>query len=171
MFERKDLNEYNWELFFEEFQEETPRSAVIISGAFLDALLRDLLATFMIDSKKDVDELLGSEKDAEKPLGSFGARKKAAYCLGLINETEYHDLKIIQKVRNKFAHKMHGFSFEDFAIVNLCNSLKISLPVNHEQTNNEQLHREKYIQSIALLVNFLGARILSIQKDKRSILR
>lgn len=47
---RNNLNEYNWNLFFEEeFQKETPMAAVIISGAFLDSLLRDLLASFMID--------------------------------------------------------------------------------------------------------------------------
>ena len=166
---RKDLNEYKWDEFFKEFQDETPRAAVIISGAFLDTLLRDLLASFMVDDPKAVDELLGSEKDAEKPLGTFGGRISATYCLGLISPHECHDLKIIKKIRNKFAHKFHGYSFDDPEIVKLCDLLKAPSILGRTSTSGDQSHRRKYLSTIALLVNQLGIRILSIQHNRRVI--
>ena len=49
---RKNLDEYNWDKFYKEFQQESPRAAVILSGAFLDSLFRDLLASFMIENDK-----------------------------------------------------------------------------------------------------------------------
>ena len=111
--EQHNLDDYNWKEFFEEFQNETPRAAAIISGAFLDSLLRDLLASFMINERKTVDELLGTEKNSDTPLGSFGARITTAYCLGLISKIELNDLRQIKNIRNRFAHKLHGYSFDD----------------------------------------------------------
>ena len=67
---RKNLDEYQWKEFFEEFQNESPRAAVIISGAFLDSLLRDLISSFMIDDTKKVNELLGDVDGSEAPLSS-----------------------------------------------------------------------------------------------------
>ncbi len=65
--------------FFEEFQNESPRAAVILGAAFLDAQLRELLANFMIDQKSVVDELIGSESKPDRPLSAFSARIRAAY--------------------------------------------------------------------------------------------
>lgn len=168
---KKDLNEYKWELFFDEFQNESPRASVIISGALIDTLLRDLLVTFMVNDKKEVDSLVGSEKDVDKPLGAFGARIKAAYCLGLISKEEYSDLKIIQKVRNQFAHKLHGFSFDDPMIVDLCNSLRQPEILKDTNAGKFQSHRDKYLISVAILTQRMGLRILSTQREKRSVLK
>ncbi|MFC1508628.1 MltR family transcriptional regulator [Candidatus Omnitrophota bacterium] len=122
---RTNLAEYKWNDFFEEFQKETPRAAVILSSAFLDSLLRDLICSFMIDNSKKVDELLGSEKNPYTPLSTFSSRIKTAYCLGLISKNEYDDLNIIRKIRNKFAHVMHGYTFEEREIISWCTRFKL----------------------------------------------
>ncbi|MDP2983749.1 MAG: MltR family transcriptional regulator [Candidatus Latescibacter sp.] len=165
---RTDLNEYKWDTFFDEFRQETPRAAVIISGAFLDSLLRDLIASFMIDEDNVVGELLGSDKNSETPLSSFGTRIKTAYCLGLISKAEYNDLKIIKKIRNKFAHKLHGYSFEEKEIVGLCNSLQKPvilkvLPVIQKS------HRDKFVITVSILANQLGIKILDVQRERRTV--
>ena len=82
----------DWKKFFDELQNESPRAAVIIAGAFLDSQLRDLLSNFLVDDPKVVDEFLGSEKNPDRPLSSFSSRIKAAYCLGLISKSIYQDL-------------------------------------------------------------------------------
>jgi DNA-binding MltR family transcriptional regulator len=112
-----------WEGFEEEFREEGDRAAVIIGAAFLDEYLRQLIASFLIDEENEVNELLGSEKHLMRPLGSFSVRIRTAYCLGLISKHEYHDLKIIRDMRNKFAHKMHGLSLADQEIREKCSKL------------------------------------------------
>lgn len=167
---RNNLDEYKWELFFEEFQGETPRAAVIISGAFLDSLLRDLIASFMIEDKKKVDELLGTEDGSEAPLSSFSARIKTSYCLGLITKSEFDDLNQIRKIRNKFAHRMHGYSFESQEIIGWCNALQAPNIIQEVLPDN-RTHRDKYILAVSLLAYQLGVRILSIQHDRRKVLR
>jgi len=165
---RMNLDEYNWNTFYEEFQQESPRAAVIISGAFLDSLLGDLLASFMVDNKIVVNELLGTENNPDKPLGFFGPRIKTAYCLGLISEIEFEDLKLINKIRNKFAHKMHGFSFEQKEIVDLCNKLKY--PKHFEKVliyQDFSSPESKYEFTVSMLLNQLGVQILSVQRERR----
>ena len=143
---RSNLNEYNWDIFFEEFQNETPRAAVIISGAFLDSLLRDLLASFMIENdKKAVDELLGTENNSDTPLSSFGARIKLAYCLGLISAVEYNDLKCIKFIRNKFAHKLHGYSFDEKEVVKYCDKLQTPIMFDGVLPSISDSHHSKYV--------------------------
>lgn len=112
-----------WEGFDEEFEKESDRAAVIIGAAFLDEYLRQLIASFLIDEENEVNELLGSEKHLMRPLGSFSARIRTAYCLGLISKHEYHDFKIIRDIRNRFAHEMHGLSSANQAIWQDCNRL------------------------------------------------
>jgi DNA-binding MltR family transcriptional regulator len=166
---RKNLDEYNWNTFFNEFQNETPRAAVIISGAFLDSLLRDLIASFMIEDVKAVNELLGSDNNYDTPLSSFGARIKAAYCLGLLSKLEYNDLKCIQKIRNRFAHKLHGYTFDEKEIVDLCDKLQTPIKFKDVLTSITESHANKYVITVSMLVNQLGLKILSVQKERRTI--
>lgn len=169
MVNRQDLNEYKWNEFFEEFQKESPRAAVIISGAFLDSLLRDLIATFMIDDVSVVDDLLGTDNNADRPLASFGARIKTAYCLGLISKAQYDDLKLIQKIRNKFAHKMHGYSFEEPEIVKWCESLQTPNRFITIMPSITKSHGDRYVFTVSLLSNQLGLKILETQGKRRIV--
>jgi DNA-binding MltR family transcriptional regulator len=165
---RYNLSEYNWELFYKELQEETPRAAVTISGAFLDALLKDLLASFMIEDDKAVSELLGTEGDSA-PLSDFGARINAAFCLGLITRVEYNDLKYIKKIRNRFAHEMHGYSFDKQQIVDWCNNLQTPIIFKDVIPVITGSHYDKYVFTVAVLSNQLGIKILDGQKERRII--
>jgi len=114
----------DWQGFLEEFQSESDRAAVILGGVFLDRHLRNLIAQFLIEDEKEVEFLLGSERKLDRPLSNFSARRRAAYCLGLITKDQYNDLRMIEKVRNRFAHHLHGLSFADEQIIGWCNSLK-----------------------------------------------
>jgi DNA-binding MltR family transcriptional regulator len=166
---RINLNEYKWDIFFDEFQKETPRAAVILSGAFLDNLLRDLIASFMIDDVKTVNELLGSEKSFETPLSSFDARIKTAYCLGLISKSEYHDLKLIKGIRNRFAHKLHGYSFDDQEIIKLCNLLETPKFFKEVIPMVDKSHRDRYVVTVSMLASQLGLHILATQRERRIV--
>ena len=168
---RTNLDEYKWQDFFEEFQEESPRAAVIISCAFLDSLLRDLICSFMVDDAKRVDELLGSDDGSEAPLSSFSARIKTAYCLGLITKKEFDDLNLIRRIRNRFAHRLHGYSFENKEIIEWCNSLQTPIMFKEALPRLLESYRDRYVFTVSMLVNQLGLKILSTQRKRLTILK
>jgi DNA-binding MltR family transcriptional regulator len=87
-----------WKRLIEEFQKKSDRAVAILGTTYLNTHLARLLECFIIDDEK-ISKMLLSE---ENPLGSFEARIKAAYGLGLISKTEYHDLVLLWHIRNRF---------------------------------------------------------------------
>ena len=106
--------------FLEEFQGETDRATAVLGAAFLDEQIYQLLHAFFVDDDQEKEEMLG----VEKPLGSFGARIRLAYCVGLLPREDFEDLKTIKNIRNAFAHKLHGLAFDDSGIAKECNKLR-----------------------------------------------
>ena len=154
-----------WNKFFEELQNESPRAAVIIAGAFLDSQLKDLLSKFFVDDPKVVDKLLG----IDRPLSSFSSHIKTAYCLGLISKNIYQDLQVIRKIRNNFAHKTHGYTFDEPEIVNWCNSLKLAKMTTDLSPNLPKTHGRMFILSVTQLAMWLGLKILEAEKNRRTV--
>ena len=106
--------------FLEELGHETDRAAAILGAALLDELIYQLICAFLIDDAEEVQNLT----DTERPLGAFGARIRAAYCMGLITKEIFKDLNVIKLIRNLFAHRLHGLSFSEESIANECAKLK-----------------------------------------------
>jgi len=98
----------DWKGFLAEFQDESDRATAILGGVFLDEHLRQLIANALAGEKGIVDELLNG------PLQSFANRIKLAYCLKLINASEYADIQLIRDIRNSFAHRLDVFRNNDF---------------------------------------------------------
>jgi mannitol operon repressor len=155
----------DYEGFYKELQKETPRGAVIVGAAFLDAGLREILANFLIDEKNAVDELIGSEEKVDCPLSFFGARIKAAYCLGLISKDERDDLNLIRRVRNRFAHKLHDLSIDDKKIIDWCNSLQTPKGLLLDCHS----HRDLFLWSVVLLSRLLRLRALQCKEEQRTL--
>lgn len=103
------------------FKHEEPndRGLVIVAGAFLDTLLEHILVAFLLDDPKEVARLLAYDQ----PLGSYGNRVRAAYCLGLIGKTVSADLRLVGKIRNRFAHDLYS-AFSQPDIASWCVSLQ-----------------------------------------------
>ncbi|MBX3451325.1 MAG: hypothetical protein KF777_17285 [Planctomycetaceae bacterium] len=99
--------------------ETNDRALVIVGAAFLDMLLEHILINFLVADSKEVAELMRYDQ----PLGSYGNRIRAAYCFGLINKTIRDDLRLVGKIRNRFAHDLYA-SFEDEQIRSWCAALK-----------------------------------------------
>jgi DNA-binding MltR family transcriptional regulator len=102
-----------------DYGEASDRAVAIVGPAFLDTLLAELLINFLIDDDKEVHRLM----QPDGPLGTFGAKVSACYCLGLIGETIKSDLRLVAKVRNRFAHDIRA-SFSDEQIKSWCNALE-----------------------------------------------
>jgi DNA-binding MltR family transcriptional regulator len=99
-----------YEILRTEFSKETDRAAVILTGSIADELLRSLLAGRFVPVSSSSDELFDG---ANAPLGTFSSRIEMAYRLGEISVKFARDLHLIRKIRNEFAHNIHGCSFDD----------------------------------------------------------
>jgi len=100
-------------------EEKNDRGLVIVGAAFLDTVLEHILISVLVDDPTEVAELLRYDQ----PLGTYGHRTRAAYCFGLINKTIRDDLRLVGKIRNRFAHEL-SVSFEDQQIAAWCVALK-----------------------------------------------
>ena len=61
---------------------------------------------------------------ANAPLGTFSSRISLCHVLGLVTDIEHHDLNILRRVRNDFAHDIHT-SFETQSVIDRCATLKL----------------------------------------------
>ena len=59
----------------------------------------------------------------DQAMGTFSSRVTASYCLGLICKTVRDDLRIVGRIRNKFAHELRA-SFDSEPVRGWCHSLK-----------------------------------------------
>lgn len=146
--------------FLDEFQKENDRSAAIIGAAFLDEHLKQLLTNFFVDDGKEVALLLSSES----PLGSFSARIRSVYCLGLISREYFESLKIIKDIRNAFAHHLHGRTFEDIDIAEACKRLQSLQPL---KSRGAQTPRQMFVTSTIFILMDVGVRTLTILHKRR----
>ncbi len=81
--------------FLTEFQQETPRAAPGSARAFLDDKVKHLLLASTVDESKYCAALIDG---FEAPLGTFSARIKGAFAIGLITEEERFDLDQIRDI-------------------------------------------------------------------------
>lgn len=123
MLKEEKLKDYQG--LFDELAKESDRAAATVGAAFLDEKLRRLLKAYLIDDEQAVNGLVGDDNTYDRPLSTFGSRASACYCLGLVSKEIKADLDTISKIRNKFAHELHGLSFEEESIQGLTGSLKM----------------------------------------------
>ena len=102
-----------------DYAEASDRAVAIVGPAFLDSLLSDILIEFMVEDEKEVNKLL----QPEGPLGAYGSRVTTCYCLGLIGGIVTADLRLVGKIRNRFAHDIRA-SFADSRIRQWCRALR-----------------------------------------------
>jgi len=155
-----DLNDFS--AFLKEFQDETDRGAALVGAALLDQKLADTLRGFMVKSPA-ADELLDG---GAASIGSFSARIKAAFALGLIDVHERHECDLIRKVRNEFAHRTHGTTFADSKISALCNALESDLPGGASSFDGNA--RAIFINAVVLTVLRLTYRSEYVARERRT---
>jgi mannitol operon repressor len=130
--------------FLSEFQKETDRGAALVGAALVDSRLEALLRAHFIDGNSTGELLDGGSA----PLGTLSSRIKLCHSLGLITELEYKECETIRRVRNEFAHRVHGLTFQDDKLRGLCNNLKANTPDGKRFDGNP---RQLFINSVILL--------------------
>ncbi len=166
MTKKKDTSLNDMNGFFEYLQGESPRAAVVIAGAFLDEQLRQLILASFSKNRSVALDLVGSENNFDRPLSSFGSRINLAFCLGIINKIIYEDLHTIRKIRNKYAHQLHNYSWDEPEIVNWCKILNHSKMIVNINPNIAKSHNELFILAVVQISTWLGLELESKKNIK-----
>lgn len=102
---------HHWDdIFNAEFSKESDRASVILSASLLDIALHDLLINYLLPSTTTADDLFDG---ANAPLSTFSSKIILVHRLGLISAKFCRGLHLIRKIRNEFAHNIHGCTFEE----------------------------------------------------------
>ena len=96
-------------------------TAAIMAAAIIEARLRQALEQQFQRNDKVEQEMFRSTG----PLGSFSAKIKLAFLMGIINEETYRDLNTIKEVRNRFAHLVEVTHFDSSNIKSLTDRLSL----------------------------------------------
>ena len=129
--------------FLKEFQDETDRGAALVGAALIDSRLDRILSSHLIECKEAKELIEGGNAC----LSTLSAKSKLCYCLGLITSLEFCEIETIRKIRNEFAHQVHGLDFHNQRVRDLCNNLKANTPDNSRFGGNP---RQLFINSIIL---------------------
>jgi len=111
---------------FEEMIAETrnvdDRACSLVLAANLDNRLSELVKAYSIEIGKEFSKEVF---EGTGFLSTFSSKINLCYMMGLIPENLYHDLTLIRKIRNYFAHEEHGWDFNHEKIRSRCLSLKM----------------------------------------------
>lgn len=140
------------------------RTIVIIGASFVDFVLEQVLRAFLPTNDPDVERLLMPDQ----PLGTFGARVKLLYSLGFLDKTVMEDLKLIGKIRNKFAHDLYA-SFDNDQIKSWCRGLKWHTFAILREPPVDATMRDYYQVGVNLIVSYLDGMVSMARSEKRRI--
>lgn len=132
------------------FTKQTDRGSALIATAWVDNALEVYLRAYFRSDEKTANEILRPDG----PLGSFSARIKLAYLLGIIEPTAFRDLEIVRAIRNDFAHVRQPMKFTDPSIKNRCKHLHAVEAINLGGLNIRS-PRQMFLVSAYLLSEYL----------------
>jgi DNA-binding MltR family transcriptional regulator len=116
---REEFNEV-----IKEIEGSSARGSAILAVNYVENVLRFFIRIRLVKMSNDhFDKLC----DRDGPIGSFSQTIELSYALGIINSTFLHDLRIIRKIRNDFAHTLRSLEFDHKDIVRVKVRVKLSL--------------------------------------------
>jgi hypothetical protein len=133
--QEKNLAIFWTDFLRKEFEHETDRGAVVLTASLLENALTNILKRHLVPSSNNDDELF---ENPLAPLSSFGTKIQISQRLGLISTRLARDLNIVRKMRNEFAHNVHGSTLESGKIKDLLTNLITSSDIakNHDPVKN-----------------------------------
>jgi len=150
-------------------EHESDRGVILIIGAMLDELLAELLKNVLDPAVSD--KLLNG---SNAPLGSFSARAKMAFAIGVIDAQHYKDIEVIRKVRNAAAHfdVRQGFDtgFQSQSVIGLCGNLSQDILSTGASARERFIFAAK-ITCGSIMSHVIIAQVVSIHKGHSAALK
>jgi hypothetical protein len=152
--------------FLSEFQGESDRAAAVLGAAYLDDQLKSILVASWVDESRRFADLL---EPPLGPLATFSSRILVACAVGLIAKDERSDLDLVCGIRNDFAHKLHGLSFEEPRIASKCQSFSVARERLAAEPRLAEAYRDASARklfdlAVALLAYYLTRRVAHVQR-------
>jgi len=168
---KKGLAEYWTEFLLEEFSKETDRAAVILTSSLIENTLTTLLKNYLIQISTRNDELFDGPTAL---LSNFNSKIQFTYRLGLISQKFAHDLNIIRKIRNDFAHNIYGSNLEEGVVKNRLTTLIYSSDILENQKEARILFpkgaRGDFLMIASMMLFYLSAKIEKISKKQAKLM-
>jgi len=131
----------------------------VLAAAFLDETLEQMLVAFAVKEPK-VRQLFSGL--------SFKARTDLAYALGLIGDIERNDLDVIRGVRNQFAHKVRGLSFDRQSIASRCRQLRSLSEISFRvPSDTAEPMRFRFVTAVVVIASTLRARLARLRHREK----
>ena len=109
--------------------EESDRASVILIVSWADHFLELKLAREFSKGNSDARSSLFSSNGA---FATFSAKQNAAFCAGWIDRDVYHDLQVIRKLRNEFAHSIDSHTLHDEPFPSMVAKLRVPKREYHD---------------------------------------
>lgn len=144
------------------------RAAAIVGGTLLESRLEHALRRRFHENEQIHKTMFANSG----PLGSFSAKNKLCFLIGLVGHEGWQDIDTIIRIRNAFAHDINASGFDTQSIKALCANLKLverhcfprgtdsDAPVSiklYEEDLDHKLSapRERYLLSVRFLCGAL----------------
>ena len=172
---RAFLTAAEWSEFRREYENSDDRSCVLICAAYIDRCLEILISESLLHHEVLDRSLL----TGMMPLGTFSARISLAFCLNLIPSIYHEDFNTIRKIRNIFAHELHGISFDTESVRSRCAALSVPedycrwLEVDFLDlsSSDPKEPRTRFLFTFAVTVQALEGHYLKRAKKTRAALQ
>lgn len=129
---------------FDRLSRATDQAAALTGAAYLELLLEKLLtASFRPLSEGDTRRMFDGSGNGI--LCTLSSKIRMAYAIGVIDDEMYGDLKLINDIRNVFAHTLHDVDFNHELIKADCSKLSYE-PTG--LTNEQPSAKEQYLHGI-----------------------
>ena len=108
--------------FNSSLSDESDTARVIVVACWIEEFLKVKLMNEFSKGNAKARKALFSDKGA---FATFSAKINAAFCAGWIDNDVHHDIQVIRKLRNVFAHSYDPKSLDEEDIRNLVQSLRV----------------------------------------------
>jgi mannitol operon repressor len=154
-----------YQKFLAVLKQENDRGAVLSSAAFIEELLEKILVAFLAN-EPTTKELL---KGFSAPIGSFSARLKLCYSLGLLYKELYLIINTIRKIRNLYAHNWEVETLSSEKI----SSLLVTCPPHpwlkklYSDRKSQMIDRLWFDTTVSICMLELSLIPIVLEKEKR----
>lgn len=147
--------------FLKDIHGKSDRAVAIVGAALLNAHVEQLLTSFFVDDRAEIEALLANDRS----LGTFGTRIRLAYLLGLISKDEHEDLWAVNQIDEAFSRELGDIAFVDEPVCGLC--LELRMPNKVLLMGEQHTPRRMFVFGVALLLRQLALRIEAAEKTSR----
>ncbi len=151
---------------------ESDRGCVIFGAAFLDDCLEQLLRTYFRSEDDSARRIVDGLFRSYAPLATFSSRIQLVFAMHILPRTQHHQLELIRRLRNDFAHQHGPIDFDDPKCTDRLRLLigdpkkeDVEKRAKRLKIGHQFLTREEFVRRSAftLWVCYIGGRIDGIK--------